>query len=238
MPRSSTWPRFPFWWMAIRSAFLPACGRRRNSRGRFPDNVLYIYEKQLEEADLIVLNKADRLSGGELAELRASLAARFPGQANPGDVGTDRRGCRCLARMPLPGRVWPVRTPLTLIMIPTPRAKPRWVGSMPMVALRGGGPIDWQAFATDLLEEIRRQSAAAGAEIAHVKLIIGRGGRKPDRQCHKQRRPRFHQWPSRSRDEPIDDADQRPRTYRAGRTAGDRGSAPCKSLPVNGWTRR
>ena len=47
---------------------------------RFPDDVLYIYEKQLEEADLIVLNKADRLAEGELAELRASLAARFPGQ--------------------------------------------------------------------------------------------------------------------------------------------------------------
>ena len=44
----------------------------------FPDNVLYIYEKQLEEADLIVLNKADRLAAGELAELKASLAARFP----------------------------------------------------------------------------------------------------------------------------------------------------------------
>src|SRR5208283_921386 len=48
--------------------------------GRFPDNVLYIYEKQLEEADLIVLNKADRLGAGELAELTASLAARFPGK--------------------------------------------------------------------------------------------------------------------------------------------------------------
>ena len=48
--------------------------------GRFPDNVLYIYEKQLEEADLIVLNKVDRLSGGEREELRTSLAARFPGK--------------------------------------------------------------------------------------------------------------------------------------------------------------
>ena len=28
---------------------------------RFPENVMYIYEKQLEEADLIVLNKADLL---------------------------------------------------------------------------------------------------------------------------------------------------------------------------------
>ena len=46
--------------------------------GRFPDHVLYIYEKQLEEADLIVLNKADRLAPGELAELTASLRRGFP----------------------------------------------------------------------------------------------------------------------------------------------------------------
>ena len=45
---------------------------------RFPDNVLYIYEKQLEEADLIVLNKADLLSAAELADLKASLSERFP----------------------------------------------------------------------------------------------------------------------------------------------------------------
>ena len=34
---------------------------------RFPDNVLYIYDQQLAEADLIVLNKADLISAGELA---------------------------------------------------------------------------------------------------------------------------------------------------------------------------
>ena len=45
---------------------------------RFPDNVLYIYDKQLEEADLIVLNKADRLSPDELADLKAALSQRFP----------------------------------------------------------------------------------------------------------------------------------------------------------------
>jgi len=45
---------------------------------RFPDSVLYIYEKQLEEADLIVLNKSDMISAGDLAELKASLTERFP----------------------------------------------------------------------------------------------------------------------------------------------------------------
>ncbi len=45
---------------------------------RLPASVMYIYRKQLEEADLIVLNKADLLSPGELAELEGSLKEAFP----------------------------------------------------------------------------------------------------------------------------------------------------------------
>ena len=44
---------------------------------RFPDNVMYIYQKQLEEADLIVLNKADLVSSDELAEVEATLKREF-----------------------------------------------------------------------------------------------------------------------------------------------------------------
>ena len=45
---------------------------------RFPPNVMYIYRKQLEEADLIVLNKTDLLAADELRALRALLAEQFP----------------------------------------------------------------------------------------------------------------------------------------------------------------
>ena len=40
----------------------------------------YIYLKQLEEADLIIISKSDLLSEGRLAALRAAIAARFPGK--------------------------------------------------------------------------------------------------------------------------------------------------------------
>ena len=59
-------------------ARLRKAAEQESQSARFPDNVLYIYEKQLEEADLIVLNKADLLSAAELADLKASLAERFP----------------------------------------------------------------------------------------------------------------------------------------------------------------
>jgi len=46
--------------------------------GSFSEKVLYIYLKQLEEADLIVISKCDLLDSARLESLRAALAAKFP----------------------------------------------------------------------------------------------------------------------------------------------------------------
>ena len=46
--------------------------------GRFSEKVLYIYRKQLEEADLIVISKADLLDDTRREKLQARLAAEFP----------------------------------------------------------------------------------------------------------------------------------------------------------------
>ena len=46
--------------------------------GNFSSKVVYIYRKQLEEADLIVINKCDLLGAGELEELTAALEREFP----------------------------------------------------------------------------------------------------------------------------------------------------------------
>ena len=46
--------------------------------GRFSDKVVYIYRKQLEEADLIVINKTDLISPEAMTELRSALESAFP----------------------------------------------------------------------------------------------------------------------------------------------------------------
>jgi G3E family GTPase len=46
--------------------------------GSFSEKVLYIYLKQLEEADLIVISKCDLLDGARIETLRAAIAAKFP----------------------------------------------------------------------------------------------------------------------------------------------------------------
>ena len=46
--------------------------------GQFSEKVIYIYRKQLEEADLIVINKTDLLEPDALSALQAKLAEEFP----------------------------------------------------------------------------------------------------------------------------------------------------------------
>jgi G3E family GTPase len=49
-----------------------------NTRTTFPEEVLYLFHKQLEEADLIVLNKTDQLSDHEKERLVGVLQKKFP----------------------------------------------------------------------------------------------------------------------------------------------------------------
>jgi Ni2+-binding GTPase involved in maturation of urease and hydrogenase len=46
--------------------------------GSFSPKVLYVYEKQLEEADVLVINKVDAIDATRLAALRSALASRYP----------------------------------------------------------------------------------------------------------------------------------------------------------------
>ena len=142
---------------------------------RFPDSVLYIYEKQLEEADLIVLNKSDMISAGDLAELKASLTERFPNiplltmSALTGDgVGT---WFDFISQGQASGKK------LAGVDYDTYAAGEAALGWMNASAqLQARGDIDWKTFATDLLEAIRGELRVQSAEIAHLKLYLTSSG--------------------------------------------------------------
>ena len=147
---------------------MPACEklRRQTSRPASPTTCLYIYEKQLEEADLIVLNKSDTISAGELAELKASLTERFPDiplftmSAFTGDgVGS---WFDFISQGQATGRR------IAEVDYDTYAAGEAALGWMNASAtLQARGEIDWKTFASDLLEAIRGNLRVRSAEIAH-----------------------------------------------------------------------
>lgn len=61
--------------------FKPSHGLRilRNEGSGFSPKAAYIFRKQLEEADAILVNRADELNSAELAELKGLLAEQYPG---------------------------------------------------------------------------------------------------------------------------------------------------------------
>jgi len=141
---------------------------------RFPNNVLYIYEKQLEEADLIVLNKTDTVPDSELAEVKASLAERFPDtpllamSALAGD-GVD-------AWLDFLDQGQAVGRKIADVDYDTYAAGEAALGWLNASAkLQARSDVDWKRFAADLLESIRSELQARSAEIAHLKLYVTSG---------------------------------------------------------------
>lgn len=53
---------------------------RNETKAGFSPQAAYIFRKQLEEADFIVINRADQLSGSEVTELTQLIERDFPGR--------------------------------------------------------------------------------------------------------------------------------------------------------------
>lgn len=141
----------------------------------FTESVLYIFAKQMEEADILVLNKADKLSPAELAELKATLKSKFPHaevvslSAITGD-GVD-------AWLELIQQDRPSGTHIADVDYDTyadGEAVLGWLNAS--ATLHAPADIEWKAFANGLLKELKKEFDAAKAEVAHVKLFINAPG--------------------------------------------------------------
>ena len=145
-----------------------------NEAARFPAEVMYIYQKQLEEADLIVLNKADLLSAAELAEVEAVLRRHFTQapiltvSALRGD-GVDAWLDYVLGNH-LAGQTI---TEVDYDQYADGEAALGWLNAS--VQLHAAAPLDWQAFCLILVEAVQQHCQKASAEIAHLKLHLSLG---------------------------------------------------------------
>lgn len=137
----------------------------------FSSKVLYIYRKQLEEADLIVLNKRDLVSDPRRWEaLRAAMAERFPRaeifevSARDGS-GIDRWFARMLSTPP--ERTGPAE--LDYERYGEGEALLGWLNGLLRVS---GTATDGNRFLVDLATRVQRHLASDGVEVAHLKLTL------------------------------------------------------------------
>jgi G3E family GTPase len=135
---------------------------------------MYIYQKQLEEADVIVLNKADLLTAADIAELEGSLKQEFP--RAPVMTMSALAGEGVDAWLDFVLRDQPAGRTITAVdydQYAEGEAALGWLNAA--VRLQAETAIDWRAFCAELVRTLQDALRALPAEVAHLKLHLTAG---------------------------------------------------------------
>jgi MIP family channel proteins len=168
--------------------------------GRLHDSAAYIVRKQLEEADVIVLNKTDLLPPGKLAELVGLLGESFPGahvrciSALTGqgvEEWLDAVQAGAVGGNGAAGAVGAVGKKLLDIdydIYAEGEAVLGWLNASVRLSTGAAGqacpsasacacalPAGWAGFCRTLLEGLREDFRRRGARVGHVKLLLSAG---------------------------------------------------------------
>jgi Ni2+-binding GTPase involved in maturation of urease and hydrogenase len=132
--------------------------------------VTYLYERQLAEADLLLLNKVDLLTADERAWTEATLAAMYPGVPVLRVAAVNGEGIAAwLERLVDTPRAGARVLDLDYDRYADAEASLGWLNLEASLTL-GEAPV--ARWVTAVLEGIRRRADDAGAALAHVKLWV------------------------------------------------------------------
>jgi G3E family GTPase len=144
--------------------------------GGFSPKVAYIYQKQLEEADAIAVNKADTLNGAERDALAALITQHYPGKelfflsAREG-TGLDKL-LALIERTGGYGRHIPA---VDYDTYADGEAELGWLNST--ATLSAETPFGADDLLLTLARSIQSALKAKGAEVAHLKMLLHAGGK-------------------------------------------------------------
>ncbi len=135
----------------------------------FSKKVLYVYDRQLAEADAIVVNKVDLLDAARRERLRAALAARYPQAAVLEMSARDGSGTAAWFERVTRGAMGLGTSPeVDYEVYAEGEALLGWLNATVRVA--GDAPFDGNALLRDL---VGHMAGAIGAgEIAHLKMTL------------------------------------------------------------------
>ena len=143
----------------------------------FPEEVAYLFEKQLEEADVIVLNKIDLIDNAEKERLISALKKRFQQKEVMAVSAKRGDGMQVWLDGLLSGRPG-ANTVLRQIdydRYATAEAVLGWLNAA--FKLTAEKPFDTRHYILSLAKRIRDEFIPKNAEIGHLKLVMTSAGK-------------------------------------------------------------
>ena len=139
--------------------------------GTFSAKVAYIFRKQLEEADVIVITKSDLLGVEELEELKGVLGREYPLARVLAASPREETGLEALFEVLMSGEQ-ARRNPMAVDyeVYAEGEALLGWLNAT--VTLRHADEFDANEVLRELAGAVQRLLAGAGAEIAHFKMTF------------------------------------------------------------------
>jgi G3E family GTPase len=139
--------------------------------GNFSDKVLYIYHKQIEEADLVVISKCDLLEPARLELLRQAIRAKYPHHeimavSSRNGTNLDAWFEQITRNQQAGGKAMEVDYGIYA----EGEALLGWLNCTAQLNTRK--PFDSEQFLQRLASEIQQRLQAQHAEVAHLKMTL------------------------------------------------------------------
>ena len=149
----------------------------KETRSDFPEDVAYLFHKQLEEADVIVLNKIDLISTEEVTRLTSALEDRFEGKSVLPVSAKSGRGLEPWLDLLLSARPG-ANTVLRQIdydRYARAEAVLGWLNGA--VTISAAQPADPRVILATLAGNIQARLKTEEAEVGHLKFVCTSGGK-------------------------------------------------------------
>jgi G3E family GTPase len=139
--------------------------------GSFSEKVLYIYRKQIEEADLVVISKSDLLDDAQLKALRQAIVAKYPGkEVIPVSSRTGKNLDDWFSRVVDAKQSARTAMKVDYKIYADGEALLGWLNcTVQLVAKKA---FDSNKFLTQLAKEIQNRLKAQKSEVAHMKITL------------------------------------------------------------------
>ena len=143
--------------------------------GSFSPKVLYIYRKQLEEADIIVISKSELLPPEQLETLRSAISRDFPqAKVLAASVRTGSHLDDWFTQLEVDEQVERQTMDVDYALYAEGEALLGWLNAT--AALSIAGEFDANLLLQTLAAEIQQRLQTATAEIAHLKMTYSPDG--------------------------------------------------------------